>query len=80
MQHCTISDGKLLLKANCELPRELLEDTQKIIIDVADIVKRDEVSIDTKPFLTLLKKLGETVSAIPFYSSKQESVDAVAGQ
>jgi hypothetical protein len=70
----TIAQGKL------RAARELLEDTQKIIIEVADIVKRDEVSIDTKPFLTLLKKLGETVSAIPFYSSKQESVNAVSDQ
>lgn len=69
----TIAQGKL------RAARELLEDTQKIIMEVADIVKRDEVSIDTKPFLTLLKKLGEIVSAIPFYSSKQESVEAVAG-
>ena len=70
----TIAQGKL------RAARELLGDTQEIIIEVADIVKRDEVSVDTTPFLTLLKKLGETVSAIPFYSSKQESVDAVTGQ
>ena len=70
----TIAQGKL------RAATELLADTQKIISDVADIVKRDEVNVDTKSFLTLLKKLGETVSAIPFYASKQENVDAVTGQ
>jgi ParB-like chromosome segregation protein Spo0J len=70
----TIAQGKL------RAAKELLEDTQKIIAEVADIVKRDEVSVNTKPFLTLLEKLTETVSAIPFYPSKQESVDAVTGQ
>ena len=70
----TIAQGKL------RAARELLEDTQKIIIEVADIVKRDEVSVDTNPFLTLLEKLNEKVSAIPFYPSKQETVDAVTGQ
>jgi len=69
----TIAQSKL------RAARELLEDTQKIISEVADIVKRDEVSVDTKPFLTLLEKLTEKVLAIPFYPSKQESVDAVTG-
>ena len=70
----TIAQGKL------RAATELLADTQKIISDVADIVKRDEVNVDTKSFLTLLKKLTEAVSAIPIYPSKQEPVGAVAGQ
>jgi hypothetical protein len=70
----TIAQGKL------RAAKELLEDTQKIIAEVADIVKRDEVCIDTKPFLTALNKFTETVSVIPIYPSKQEPVGAVAGQ
>jgi chromosome segregation ATPase len=70
----TIAQGKL------RAAKELLEDTQKIIAEVADIVKRDEVCVDTKPFLIALNKFTETVSIIPIYPSKQKPVDAVAGQ
>jgi hypothetical protein len=40
--------------------------------EVADIVRRDEVCIDTETFLTFLKKLTETASGIPYHPSQEE--------
>ncbi|MEN6321021.1 MAG: ParB/RepB/Spo0J family partition protein [Syntrophaceae bacterium] len=58
----------------------LLEDIQRILEEVADIVRRDEVCVDTEAFVTSIKKLTESVSAIPYYPSKEKPVDTVIDQ
>jgi ParB-like chromosome segregation protein Spo0J len=70
----TIAQGKL------RAAKELLEDTQKIIAEVADIVKRDEVHVNTESFLTILEKLAKFAADIPCYPSKEEPVEAVIDQ
>ena len=55
----------------------LLEDTQRMLDEVADIVRRDEVCVDTEAFVTSIKKLTEAVSAIPYYPSKDEPGEVV---
>ena len=70
----TIAQGKL------RAARELLEDTQKIIAEVADIVKRDEVYVNKESFLSALEKLTKFAADIPHYPSKEKPVDAVIDQ
>lgn len=74
VSQCTVYGQRWQDKASDKLhvAEGFLEDTQGMLDQVADVVRRDEVCIDTVASLTLLKKLTETASGIPYHPSQEK--------
>jgi hypothetical protein len=58
-----------------QLGENLLTKTQKVLEEVADIVRRDKVSVKTDSFHNLLGQINKAVSSIPFYESRDGKYD-----